>query len=301
MTMHVGHVALRVTDLERSVAHFKQVLGLREQARSDGEVLLSSNEKHHELQLIAADEAAVDHIGLEVESADELADVRERALAAGARLLDDAPDAAGVGEAIRFAGPAGMVYEVYDGMDRDPLSIHTYLRPGIRKLGHLSFACEDPAEVVAFWRDGLGFRVSDTVGPLTWMRCDADHHGLAVVPRPEGNVLHHHAWQVQDWGALGQYCDDIARDGLTLSWGPVRHGPGFNLATYLPGPDGVITEVYADLLQIDDERAYVPVDWSDEPRALNLWGPLPDEDLLMAGIPLPGVARVRGTSVQAAR
>jgi hypothetical protein len=51
----------------------------------------------------------------------------------------------------------------------------------------------------------------------------------------------------------------------------------------------VITEVYADLLQIDDERAYVPIDWSNESRALNLWGPLPDEQLLMAGIPLPGV------------
>ena len=289
MTMHIGHVALRVTDLERSVAHAKSVLGLRERARSDGEVLLSSNEKHHELQLIAADAAALDHVGLEVESSEELADIRARALAAGAQMLDEAPSEAGIGAAIRFAGPAGVVYEVYDGMEREPLSIHTYLRPGIRKLGHLSFACENPDEIVAFWRDGLGFRISDQAGGLTWMRCDADHHGFAVSPRPQGNVLHHHAWQIRDWGALGQYCDDIARDGLTLSWGPVRHGPGFNLAAYLPDPDGAIIEVYADLLQIHDESAYTPVDWSGEPRALNLWGPLPGQDLLMAGVPLPAI------------
>jgi catechol 2,3-dioxygenase len=290
MTMHIGHVALRVTDLERSVAHVKNVLGLHERARSDGEVLLSSNEKHHELQLIAADAAAVDHIGLEVEGGDELARVRASALAAGAEMLEEASGEAVIGDAIRFVGPAGMVYEVYDGMDREPLSTNTYLRPGIRKLGHLSFACENPVEVVAFWRDALGFRISDEAGGLTWMRCDSDHHGLAVSPRPHGNVLHHHAWQIQDWGALGQYCDDIARDGLTLSWGPVRHGPGFNVATYLPDPDGVIIEVYADLLRIDDERAYMPIDWSNEPRALNLWGPLPGEDLLLAGIPLPAIA-----------
>jgi catechol-2,3-dioxygenase len=290
MTMHIGHVALRVTDLDRSVAHVKSVLGLHERARSGDEVLLSSNEKHHELQLIAADAPGVDHVGLEVEGGQELADVGERALAAGARLLDEVAGESGIGDAIRFAGPAGMVYEVYDGMEREPLSIQTYLRPGIRKLGHLSFACENPAEVVAFWRDGLGFRVSDQLGPLTWMRCDSDHHGLAVAPRPGGNVLHHYAWQIQDWGALGQYCDDIARDGLTLSWGPVRHGPGFNVAAYLPDPDGAIIEVYADLLQIDDERAYEPVDWTGEPRALNLWGPLPSEELLMAGVPLQEVA-----------
>jgi hypothetical protein len=66
----------------------------------------------------------------------------------------------------------------------------------------------------------------------------------------------------------------------------VRHGPGYNLAAYVPDPDGAIIEVYADLLQIYDERAYEPVDWSGEPRALNLWGPLPGEDLLMAGIPV---------------
>jgi catechol 2,3-dioxygenase len=282
--MHIGHVALRTTDLDRAAEHVTDVLGLHERARSSGQILLTSNEKHHELQLIAADEAGLDHVGLEVESPEELARVREQALAAGATLLDDAPDVPGLGAAIRFAGPAGIVYEVYDGMERESPSAQTYLRSGIRKLGHLSFACERPEEVAAFWRDGLGFRVSDQAGPLTWMRCDTDHHGLAVVPRPDGNVLHHHAWQVQDLAALGQYCDDIARGGRTLSWGPVRHGPGYNLAAYVPDPDGAIIEVYADLLQIYDERAYEPVDWSGEPRALNLWGPLPGAELLMAGV-----------------
>jgi hypothetical protein len=118
------------------------------------------------------------------------------------------------------------------------------------------------------------------------MRCDADHHGLSVGPRPAGNVLHHYAWQVQDLAALGQYCDDAARLGLILDWGPVRHGPGFNLAAYLRDPDNAVIEVYADLLQIHDEQAYEPIDWSNEPRALNLWGPMPSEDLLAAGVPI---------------
>lgn len=286
MRMHIGHVALRVTDLERSVEHVERVLGLRVRTRSDVEALLTSNEKHHELQLIAAESAGLDHVGLEVESAAELDEVRARAVAAGAQLLEVPPDLAGIGAAVRFAGPAGIVYEVYDGMERDPLSLHTYLRPGVRKFGHLTFFCEHPEQVVAFWQDGLGFRLSDEAGGITWMRCDADHHGLSVGPGPAGNVLHHYAWQVQDLGALGQYCDDIARLGLTLDWGPVRHGPGFNLAAYLRDPDNIIIEVYADLLQIHDERAYERIDWSNEPRALNLWGPLPSAELMTAGVPI---------------
>lgn len=286
MRMHIGHVALRVTDLERSVEHVERVLGLRVRTRSDGEALLTSNEKHHELQLIAAGSAGLDHVGLEVESAADLDEVRARAVAEGAELSEGAADVTGLGAAVRFSGPAGIVYEVYDGMERDSLSIHTYLRPGIRKFGHLTFLCEHPAEVVTFWRDALAFRVSDEAGGITWMRCDADHHGLSVGPRPAGNFLHHYAWQVQDLGALAQYCDDVARLGLTLDWGPVRHGPGFNLAAYLRDPDNAIIEVYADLLQIHDERAYERVDWSNEPRALNLWGPMPSEDLLAAGVPI---------------
>ena len=126
----------------------------------------------------------------------------------------------------------------------------------------------------------------------TWVRCDGDHHGLAVANLPEKNVLHHYAWEVQDWGALGQYCDEIARDGYTLDWGPVRHGPGFNLATYVKDADGCAIEVYTDLLRIDDDENYVPVDWSNEPRALNLWGPGPEEGFLDIGLPILGPTSV---------
>jgi catechol-2,3-dioxygenase len=283
MNMHIGHVALRVTNLERSIEHVQTVLGLRVRTRSSDEALLTSNEKHHELQLIAANCAGLDHVGLEVESVDDLDAARSRALAAGAQALDDQGGEPGLGAVARFSGPAGIVYQLYDGMERDPLSIHTYLRPGIRKLGHLTFLCENPAELVNFWHDGLGFRVSDEADGITWMRCDSDHHGLSVGPRPAGDFMHHYAWQVQDLGALGQYCDDIARVGLSLDWGPVRHGPGFNMATYLRDPDNGVIEVYADLLQIHDERAYKPVDWSGEPRALNLWGPMPAEEFVTAG------------------
>jgi catechol 2,3-dioxygenase len=286
MRMHIGHVALRVTDLERSVAYVESLLGLRVRTSSSSEALLTSNEKHHELQLIAADSPGLDHVGLEVESAEDLAETRTRAIAAGARMLDDATTEPGLGAAVRFVGPAGIVYEVYDGMARDPLSIDTHLRPGMRKFGHLTFLCEDPDEVVAFWRDGLGFRISDQAGPMTWMRCDTDHHGLSVGPRPAGNVLHHYAWQIQDLAALSQYCDDLARRGHTLDWGPTRHGPGFNFAAYVRDPDNAVIEVYADLLQIRDERAYERIDWSNEPRALNLWGPMPSEELLAAGVPI---------------
>jgi catechol-2,3-dioxygenase len=286
MTMHMGHVALRVPDVERAASHAERTMGLRRTLDTPDEIHLSANEKHHELQLLRGAPAGLDHVGLEVETRERLTEIRGRIRASSARLLEVVPAEAGRGDAMRFVGPAGIVYELYTHMDREPLTVATRLGPRTRKFGHLTFYCEDHDEVVAFWVGVLGFRISDTAEGLTWTRCDSDHHGLAVAHVPGANRLHHHAWEVQDLSALCRYCDHIATDGHVLLWGPVRHGPGFNIATYLRDPDGIVTEVYTDLLRIPDDLAYVPVDWSREPRALNLWGPGPSEELLAAGLPI---------------
>jgi catechol-2,3-dioxygenase len=50
MLMHVGHVALQVEDLERSVRHATDTLGLRESHREDSTAFLTSNERHQEMR-----------------------------------------------------------------------------------------------------------------------------------------------------------------------------------------------------------------------------------------------------------
>src|SRR3954453_23703655 len=135
MTMHIGHVALRVTDLPAAVEHVRRVLGLDEVARSDSEALVTSNAKHHELQLLAGPAAGLDHVGLEVESEPELDEVVDRAISAGARVLPGDHDERGLGRAVRFVGAGDIVYEVYDGMERKPLTLDVHLKPLTRKLG----------------------------------------------------------------------------------------------------------------------------------------------------------------------
>ena len=60
-------------------------------------------------------------------------------------------------------------------------------------------------------------------------------------------------------------------------------------------------EVYADMIQIVDDAGYVPTDWTDQPNALNLWGPEMPADLLEFGLPVlesvvPSTAATRLTS-----
>ena len=61
MRLHMGHLALRVTDLERSADHLTLLLGLRRTVERGGEILLFTNEKHHEIQLLAGERAGRPH------------------------------------------------------------------------------------------------------------------------------------------------------------------------------------------------------------------------------------------------
>lgn len=298
MSMHIGHVALQVEDLTASVAHARQTLGLTTTAESATGALLTANAKHHELQLSVGARAGLDHIGLEVDSEAELERLRSRLIAVGAPIYSESPQEAGIGAiAMRFGAPSGVVFEAYTAMQRAPLGLGNLLGPVVRKLGHVTLFSEEKPALEQFILETLGFRVSDRWGAFaTWMRCDADHHGIAVGLTRGATRLHHYAFELAGWGAVFSYADLVARSGRQFLWGPGRHGPGLNIFTYLPDPAGAIVEAYTDLQQITNDASYEPIDWSAEPRAMNLWGPdMPDgwDDL---GIPVIAPALTQASS-----
>jgi catechol-2,3-dioxygenase len=278
---------MRVTDPERSASFLSDVMGLRRTAESEDAILLSANEKHHEVELLRGPRAGVDHLGLEVEEERDLDDLHARLLDAGVPILSETPEEPGLGRAIRVLAPMGLVLELYTAMEREPLSVEHYMPVHARRLGHVSFASPDCSELRSFLVELLGFRPTDTLGSrAVWLRCDTDHHGIALV-NTAFTGLHHYAFQLEDWGAIERYCDNLAFQGRRLVWGPGRHGPGRNLYAYLPDPENVIVEGYADLLQVVDEANYQPIDWDVQgDSALNLWGPMPPADWRQYGVPI---------------
>ena len=296
--LHVGHLALRATDPERSASFLTDILGLRRTVDTGGYISLSANEKHHEIELLASVGAGVDHLGLEVEDAEDLERLRDALVAWGAEILSETPQEPGLGQAIRAVGPMGLVLELYTAMQREPLSVEHYMPPLARRFAHVSFLTPGRAEMERFLIEVLGFRVTDTLGDrVSWLRCDNDHHGIAVVDSARTG-LHHYAFELENWGAIERYADHLAFLGRRLVWGPGRHGPGRNLFAYLPDPDNTIVEAYADLLLVRDDANYEPIDWSTRGEsALNLWGPLAPPDWREYGVPLCAPERHAVTDV----
>ena len=286
MVTRMGHMALRVPDLDAAVDFQRDILGLVETERLAGASYLTCNERHHELILIQDPvRRGYDHIALEVPDAAALDTAKGRLRSAGGRILGDVYDGEpGIDRALRVQAPGGHVFKLFCGMETGQV-----LDAGDRplKFEHASVKTPRPKPLERFLADGLGFRFSDRMGPLaSWWHCDADHHGMAITLAPR-NELSHYAYSVEDLNAAGRVADRLKRErGGRLIWGPSRHGPGNNRFVYFHDHDGAMIELCSDLAQMPPTGDYQPRNWPSRPATINQWGKPPPPRFLLTGFPI---------------
>lgn len=270
----LGHVALTTPDLDRAVDFYRRIVGLEVSHREEGAVYFKCNSQHHSLALYEGEAAGVHHLGLEVGSEEE---VREAALLLqrhGVAITDENPQEPAQGPAIRFRDPSGFTLEIYAGMEQVPAPTGS-LGVMPRKFGHFTAMTTDIERATRFYTEVLGFRVSDWMQrQIVWMRCNPDHHGIAFI-QADQNRMHHHAWELVDWGEIRAAGDHLLSNNVRILFGPGRHGPGRNLFMYYRDPDGNLIEFFTDLQQIWDDDTYEPLVWEDSPVTINQWGPAP--------------------------
>src|ERR1041385_5335821 len=93
MVTRMGHIALRVPDLDAAVSFQRDMLNMVETERTAGAAYLTCNERHHELILIQDPvRRGYDHIGLEVADTQALEAAKRRVEAAGGRVIGDVYD-----------------------------------------------------------------------------------------------------------------------------------------------------------------------------------------------------------------
>lgn len=282
MITRVAHVGLRVTDLEASVRFATNILGLRETVRADGTSYLTCNERHHELMLTEDERPTFDHIGLDVAGPEELAQLREILRREGVQLLSDEPEERGIREATRVLGPGGHTFELLEGMEvGQPAHYSTF---GVRpvKFSHVALKTDDIPAMEDFLVRILGFRVSTRIGGAVWLRCNSEHHAIALFPG--SNQLHHYAWEVEGWGTIERIGDHLWANGHKLYFGPGRHGPGRSIFAYFFDTEGFIAEYATEFERIDNDAAYRPESFPSELEAINRWGLMPPEDFLEVGV-----------------
>lgn len=299
----IGHMAIRVPDLDEAVDFHAEVLGLVETERIGRVSYLTCNDRHHELILIERRDGArgYEHIGLEVADAETLERARSGMAAAGGELIGPTYDGEpGIDRAALVRGPGGHVFKLFTGMER---GAEPPEGDRVIKFEHVSIKARGLGGTERFLERGLGFRFSDRLGrTASWWHCDADHHGMAVVLAPR-HELSHYAWTATDLNAMGRICDRLNARGQKLIWGPSRHGPGNNLFIYFHDPAGAMIEVCGDIAQMPPDGDYQARQWPGGLGAINQWGGPPPPRFLLTGFPIaagPATSLTAPTRTEAA-
>jgi catechol 2,3-dioxygenase-like lactoylglutathione lyase family enzyme len=287
----IAHASYEMPDVEKQIEYYTEVLGLTLVEKNKDAAYLANAVDHHSVILRKGADAKCVRLGFEIRPDDDLGDFERQVQGHGVeteRKKDPEPT---ISEAVTFEDPKGTVLEVFK---RDQFSGQRFQTKGIvpHKLGHVAFHVTDVKKVTSFYCDVLGFRVSDWMGDFfSFLRCSPDHHTINLMET--GTNRHFHtAFEVRDWAHLQTACDYLSLNGYKLLWGPGRHGIGHNLFAYHRAPNGLITELFAELDRVNEELGYFeprpwhrdrpqrPKVWAKDPSAANLWGILPSEEMM---------------------
>ena len=279
----IAHATYETPDLDRQTEYYTEILGLTLVAKEKDTAFLASTIDHHSVVLKKSDAARCARLGFQIGTDDDLKEFEKQTAAHGIktqRVNDPGPS---IAEMITFEDPKGTVMEVFK---RGEFSHQSFPNKGIvpHKLGHVAFFTKDVKRTTDFYCDVLGFRVSDWMGDFfSFLRCGTDHHTINLM-RSEQDRHFHTAFELRDWGHMLTACDYLSLHGYKLLCGPGRHGIGHNLFTYHRAPNGMITELFAQLDQMNEELGYFeprpwhrdrpqrPKVWTPDPNASNYWG-----------------------------
>ena len=202
----IGRAALRVTDLDRQVAFYRDVVGLELQARTDATATLGAGgtpllELERDTDAGSrGNRAGLFHTAFRVPSRTALGAALERTR--DGWRLNGASDH-NVSEALYLSDPAGNGVEIYWDRDRDrwphapdgsvrmdtlPLDLDDILEasdsaadaPPGTTLGHVHLEATDIGPARTFYVDTLGFDVRMDAGSALFLAAGGYHHHVGV-------------------------------------------------------------------------------------------------------------------------
>ena len=290
LSAQLGYLGLEVSDLAAWRRFASEVLGLDiGQARPDGALPLRMDGHSHRFLLHEGPADDLAYLGWEVPDQAALEEIRRRLHDAGIAVSDGtAAEAAarGVAALIRCRDPSGIRCELFHGPAlgqgefKSPKVASGYLTDAMG-MGHVLLAVDDQAASEGFWREVLGFRLSDSIDttflgrPLqaVFLHVNPRHHSLAFAAMPAPKRLNHFMLEVNsidDVGAAFYRCQDL---GVPIALSLGRHPNDRMVSFYGVTPSGFLFEVGWGALQIDDatwdsSRIYDAVsEWGHRPMA----------------------------------
>ncbi len=279
--MRPGHVCIRVLDMEESLVHYKDRLGLQEVDRDDsGRVYLKAWDERDWFSVVLreADAPGMDFMGFKVDGTAALDTFEQRLKDAGATTERiPAGELNHCGERVRFDSPTGHLFELYADKDYmgtmmglvnpDPWHEECCTGMAVQRFDHCLLYGSDIDGTVKLFEDALDFRLTEQVmdGELrvaAFITCSNKAHDLALVRHAEDGKFHHASFLLGSWEEVLRAADIIGRFKISIDIGPTRHGITRGRTIYFFDPSGNRNEVFhGDYSFYPD---YEPITWTAE-------------------------------------
>lgn len=279
--LKLGYAALNVTDLDRSVRFYTDLMGLDLTERTGEVAYLRCSRDHHNLVLYASPTPGIRRAAYQLASAADLdaafAAMTDARLAP--RWLPDAEcKALNQGPSFRVREPhTGLVFEFYDRMTHMATPYQQRLTQ-IARIGHVVLGTPEYQAAIDQVTGPLNFAVSDFVeGKFSWMRCRPNplHHSLAI-GASDRRHLHHINFMVTDIDDIGRAASRMKKAGVDVVFGPGRHLPSTSIFLYFLDPDGMTMEFSFGMEELHEGTAREPRMLQMHPETMDIWGSTPD-------------------------
>jgi len=276
----LGYVALNASDLERSTAFYRDLVGLAVSEATPQWTALRCSRDHHSVLLYRSAQPGLKRIAFELESAADL-----EAAYGHLQALGYAVETVGAEElkalrmvaALRFRLPgSGLCLEYFVQL----MQMAQPYAPAVAKierLGHVVVNLSGFDAALATLTQQLGFRVSDFVpGFAAFLRCFPNplHHSLAVLAGPDSH-LNHVNFMVTDIDDIGRAMNRMKKAGVEIVFGPGRHQPSESIFLYFLDPDGITVEYSFGMETFPESGAREARLLEPVPGTLDSWGSLP--------------------------
>ena len=274
----LGYLGIRSDRLSDWSAFAGQLLGMQEVDR--GGKVLAFRMDDRKQRLVVSDEPGetLAFIGWEVDAQSDLVDFAARLDNAGYRVEEGSRELADrrfVESLIVTYDPGGNRVELV----WRPMVTSDPFRPGRPVsgfntgplgMGHAVLHVEDVESLLPFYRDTLGFQVSDyglTPYPLYFFHVNGRHHSFALVGSGQAG-FHHFMVEFQNLDDVGQGFDLAQLDEGRVAYTLGRHTNDHMLSYYAHTPSGFFVESGWGGRVIDPET-WEPHETTDGP---SFWG-----------------------------
>jgi len=277
----LGYFGVRTRNLDDWSSFGEKFLGLQLVDRSSKSLTFRMDDRRqrivvHQDDVNSGERAAF--MGWEVASGralDELAAALEAKNIRVTRASRAAADERRVADLIGFEDPIGNRLEAFYGQETasDPFRPGRAIsgfRTGPLGMGHVVLNVERIDDVLPFYRDTLGFQLSDfTLRPFKayFLHLNPRHHSFAMVETGK-NTVHHLMMELYMLDDVGQAYDlaqgEEGRIATTLG----RHTNDFMTSFYANTPSGFFVEYGWGGRSIDTQN-WTPVEMTSGP---SLWG-----------------------------